>query len=269
MGRKKINPDELLPKDKIGPTFHKRKEGLKNKAKQLGSMCGCEVALIVFPPNECNNNDVIDVSVNGTIVEIFQKYSMILQQDPERNQVIYIPNSSNPQSSSSATQVQQPVQSNVERNEYAPSSNPGPQIQQSVPGSLEMNDYAPSMAHGMQNVFVNPNDHVGFHDQVAMPQQLHRCPHHSMQGVQHGNLQHGNLQHHIQQNANHIPLHHNNHVPMQHGPHIPPPQGHGTHYMLHNQMQAPAAMSHTPSYVPFAPSTNSPDSDGTIDNTQF
>jgi hypothetical protein len=242
MGRKSIDPNAMRPKAMINATFNKRKEGLKNKAKEIGVLCGCEVALIVFPPKGYHNNEVIDLSVNGNIVQIFQRYlaevSILQQQNPGRKPLEY---RSPP---GPALQVQQSSEANLEGNEHAPPSNSSPQVQQPVQG---MNNYASPIVHGQQNIFPNSNEHVGFNEQVAMQQQMHMLHgnhnmHPMQHGIQHGNPQHGiqlgNLQHHIPQNehhilqdGNHILHHHHNQVPMHHGNHIPPQHGQGINYI--------------------------------------
>lgn len=71
MGRAKIDTDHKLPEKKINSTFNKRKQGAINKAKQLGKLCDCDVALIAFYPK---GDGVIDVSHGGSVEDIYRKY---------------------------------------------------------------------------------------------------------------------------------------------------------------------------------------------------
>ncbi|KAG0589558.1 hypothetical protein KC19_1G029300 [Ceratodon purpureus] len=285
MGRKPIDVSVIRPKGKINTTFNKRKEGLKNKAKELGILCGCQVALIVIPPNGCNNNEVIDLSVRGRVTEIFQNYATIMRQHPGREQSVYIPGPTNLES-------QQPGLPNMGRNDYELPSSVDPNIRQTIPGGMDQNYYAPPLAHGGQPVFTSPNAHVGSNEQVSMPQQMQRCAEHSrMYGMPHESG--------MVHSGNHIPQQYINRVPMQQGNVIPQQQGHEVNYrsmpnqhgsnqlhqqnalntILHNQMQASAAQhSEAPGmagappseYAPFMqpPQSDSPDS-VIINETQF
>ncbi|KAG0589552.1 hypothetical protein KC19_1G028700 [Ceratodon purpureus] len=237
MGRK--------PKGKINTLF-RRFEGLKNKAEALGNSCNCQVAFIVIPPNGCNNDEVIDLSVNGSVMEIVQKYATIQQQHPGREQSIYIPDSKNLVS-------QQPGVPNVERNDYELPSSVDPYIRQTIPGGMDQTYYAPPLAHGVQPVVTSPNAHVGSNEQVSMPQQMQRCAEHCRMYGMYGMPQeyYGMVRH----CGNHIPQQYINRVPMQQGNVIPQQQGHEAIYrsfqlhqenvrssntLLRNEMQASA-----------------------------
>ncbi|KAG0628441.1 hypothetical protein M758_1G026900 [Ceratodon purpureus] len=222
MGRKAIDVGVIRPKGKIKSTFYKRKEGLKNKAKELGILCGCQVALIVIPPDGCNNNEVIDVSVHGSVNEIVQNYATIQQQHPGREQSVYIPGPTNLES-------QQPGLPNMGRIDYELPSSVDPNIQQTIPGGMNQNYYAPPLAHGGQPVVISPNAHVGSNEQVSMPQQVRRGAEHRMHGVpqenrmvQRRNQENPMLQRILQeiqmlQRGERIPQQHINRVPMQQG----------------------------------------------------
>lgn len=88
MGRLKIDVDKKRPASKINSTFSKRKDGLMNKAKQMGSLCDVDVALIVFCPR---GDDVIDVSHGGTIDEVYQRYVRFRQRHNRPQQLVYRP----------------------------------------------------------------------------------------------------------------------------------------------------------------------------------
>jgi len=53
MGHRKIDTTLKLLEGKIKSTFIERKQGVVNKAKQLGKLCDVDVVLIVFHP--CND----------------------------------------------------------------------------------------------------------------------------------------------------------------------------------------------------------------------
>ncbi|KAG0580820.1 hypothetical protein KC19_4G202300, partial [Ceratodon purpureus] len=110
MGRQKIKI-EKLPINKINSTFTKRKEGLVNKAKELGILCDCDVALIVFHPK---GGELIDVSYGGTIYDIYQKYINLKGCHPNTNQLICI------QTDNSSAQQQHHVHSIHHQHQQAP-----------------------------------------------------------------------------------------------------------------------------------------------------
>lgn len=70
MGRKRIKI-EPLPELQIKAKFKKRKDGLRNKAFELGTLCHAQVALLVFSKD---GDEVIEDSVNGSMNEILQRY---------------------------------------------------------------------------------------------------------------------------------------------------------------------------------------------------
>lgn len=78
MGRQKIII-EPLPESKIKAKFKKRKNGLKNKAYELGTLCRAKVALIVISND---GTEVIGESFNGSIPEIFDMYMRYKGTDP-------------------------------------------------------------------------------------------------------------------------------------------------------------------------------------------
>jgi hypothetical protein len=86
MGRKSINI-ERLPPNKVSSTFTKRKKGLANKAKELGILCDCDVALIVVSPK---GDELIDVSCGGTVTDVYQKYISLKGSDHNKGQLVCI-----------------------------------------------------------------------------------------------------------------------------------------------------------------------------------
>ena len=238
MGRAKIERNVLRPKGKINTTYLKRKDGLKNKAAEIGQMCGCEVALIVFPPKGCDNDEVIDLSVYGTMDEILLKYQIYKQQNPRRQQSDYL----DPQRQSN--NIDSHVQQSTERNDYAPSASSSLQIQQPIP---EMNGYAymnPNAQPSEQGIRQQMPSYVAQPDlqsmPQSMPQRMYQGMQHNMQygskqgimqydmqpGMQYG-IQQGNMQHGMPHN-NLVSQHHNF---QEHNNHVQPQQGHGTSYM--------------------------------------
>ena len=88
MGRVKISI-EKLPAHKINSTFSKRKKGLAKKAKDLGILCDCDVALIAISPK---GDELVDVSHGGTIADIYQKYMKLKNNcRPQKHHHVDIP----------------------------------------------------------------------------------------------------------------------------------------------------------------------------------
>lgn len=77
MGRNKIEIKPLSKFSNINSTFKQRKNGLVNKAKELGTLCHAQVALIVFSQD---GSKVLDVFVNGTFHDIVQRYGEYQQR---------------------------------------------------------------------------------------------------------------------------------------------------------------------------------------------
>ena len=224
MGRNQIDI-KPLPILKINATFNQRKEGLKHKAWELGILCDCEVALIVFPPQKSNNNfELIDLSVNGSIDDILKKYTTFQMQNPGREQMKYDPRSNDSTISSSHKRkltLHQPIQTNYKMNKYVPNMQPNVQaneqdiIQQKIQDhNQHMQPYNQiSMQHG--NAFPQPETYISLqHDNV--PQHHDHFP--QLYGYGHP-----------QQHNNHLGRQHQNHIP-QHGIANHFPQQHGNHY---------------------------------------
>lgn len=53
MGRKKIEIKKISDEKTLLVTFAKRKKGLYNKAFELGELCDCEIAVIIFTNKNC------------------------------------------------------------------------------------------------------------------------------------------------------------------------------------------------------------------------
>ncbi|VUZ40764.1 unnamed protein product [Hymenolepis diminuta] len=53
MGRKKIEIKKIADEKTLLVTFAKRKKGLYNKAFELGELCDCEIAVIIFTNKNC------------------------------------------------------------------------------------------------------------------------------------------------------------------------------------------------------------------------
>ncbi|VDO03474.1 unnamed protein product [Rodentolepis nana] len=53
MGRRKIDIKKIADEKTLLVTFAKRKRGLYNKAFELGELCDCEIAVIIFTNKDC------------------------------------------------------------------------------------------------------------------------------------------------------------------------------------------------------------------------
>ncbi|KAG0582010.1 hypothetical protein KC19_3G026400, partial [Ceratodon purpureus] len=145
MGRQKIKI-EKLPVNRINSTFTKRKKGLVNKAKELGILCDCDVALIAINPK---GGELIDVSYGGTITDIYQKYINLKGRHSNPKQLICIQRDN----SSAQQQEQHHVHSSNLHQQQSPmnqmNSMDFPTMQQS--DDIFMQGQANSMFHNLIN----------------------------------------------------------------------------------------------------------------------
>eukprot|EP00474_Spongospora_subterranea_P000481 CRZ00939.1 hypothetical protein [Spongospora subterranea] len=67
MGRKRIDIERIKDDKRRNETFRKRKAGLLKKAQELGTLCDCEVALILINDNKITafSNSNIDGMLNS------------------------------------------------------------------------------------------------------------------------------------------------------------------------------------------------------------
>ena len=80
MGRKKIQIQPIKDDRNRQVTFLKRKHGLMKKAYELSVLCNCEVALVIFPPN----NKLIQYS-SSDMDKLLKQYEEVRKSENTMN----------------------------------------------------------------------------------------------------------------------------------------------------------------------------------------